>query len=158
MNLKRYDLYLMAFLFLIIVTFTFMPRNTVDRVVIQTDSGNVTVNVEVADDNEERVMGLMYREELPANLGMLFIFQEPKVLTFWMKNTLIPLDMLFISGNLEIIKIDRDVPPCAADLCPNYGGVYGKYVLEVNAGFTQAHGIMEGDKIHLILNTDSAQQ
>jgi uncharacterized membrane protein (UPF0127 family) len=151
MNLKKYDLYLIIFLFIFIVTFTFMPRNTVDQVIIQTDSGNVSIAVEVADDTEERRVGLMHREELGANSGMLFIFQQPKVLTFWMKDTLISLDMIFISENLDIIKIDRDVPPCTTDLCPNYGGVYGKYVLEVNGGFTETHGVKEGDKAHLLI-------
>ena len=157
MNFKRYDIYLIIFLFLIITTFIFMPRDRIDRVVFQTDSGNVTVAVEVADDTEERRVGLMNRESLESDSGMLFIFQEPKVLTFWMKDTLISLDIIFVSESLEIIRIDRNVPPCEAELCPNYGGVYGKYVVEVNAGFTEARGISEGDNIHVILNMGSAQ-
>ena len=122
------------------------PENTA---VFQTSSGNVTVFVEVMRTKAELQKGLMYRENLGASSGMLFIFSPPQNLNFWMKNTLIPLDMVFISESGSIVKIERDVPPCQIDPCPNYGGVLGKYVVEVNAGFAQSHNIQVGDKVYL---------
>ena len=104
--------------------------------------------MEIADTNEERRVGLMNRESLEDNNGMLFIFDREGVLTFWMKNTLIPLDMIFVSEDKAIKHIERDVPPCLEDPCPLYSSKYPvKYVIEVNGGFTEAKGIEIGDTI-----------
>lgn len=115
-----------------------------------TKSGNVTVYAEVSKNMTERAVGLMYRESLDENSGMLFIFRRPRVLNFWMKNTLIPLDMIFISEGFEIIKIQRDVQPCKTLDCPTYGSEgIAKYVVEVNGGFADKKNIKEGDKVKI---------
>ena len=160
MNFKRYDFYFVILLLIIFAVFVFMNspvQYDTDTVVFQTSSGSVAVNVEVAQTRDELHTGLMYREHLDENSGMLFIFENPILLSFWMKNTLINLDMIFLSEDLEILKIERDVPPCETVACPKYGEVFGKYVLEVNGGFCDANGIKEGDKIHLLLNMNSSQ-
>ncbi len=148
---KRYDLYIIVLILLVFATFTFFPREDVDRVTFVTGSGNVTVSVEIARTQEELTQGLMYRSSLPPDSGMLFVLEPPRMLTFWMRNTLIPLDMVFLSSQREVIRIEGDVPPCTSDVCPTYGGVYGAYVVEVNAGFCDAHGIREGDVAEFLL-------
>ena len=151
MFLKRYDLYLLALMLLLISAFVFMqPRTEADRVVFLTEGGNITVTVEVAQTPDELRTGLMHRSSLEG--GMLFVFNPPRTLSFWMKNTLIPLDMIFVSSAGEIVKIERDVPPCTTEICPSYGYVYGAYVVEVNAGFADARGISEGDRMEISVN------
>jgi uncharacterized membrane protein (UPF0127 family) len=110
------------------------------------------VHVEIADEPAERSQGLMFRESLGENSGMLFIFEKEGTQSFWMKNTLIPLDMIFIDKDLEIVKIHRDTKPCEEDPCQIYGsGKPAMYVVEVNAGFTETHGIYEGDTVRISL-------
>ncbi len=107
----------------------------------------IKIKVEIADDNEERMKGLMFREKLNANEGMFFIFENEEYLNFWMKNTLIPLDIIFIDKNFEIVGIKNAVP-CLEDSCTLYTSAKpSKYVLEVNINFTTKNNINIGDKI-----------
>lgn len=98
------------------------------------------VNVETASTTFERGKGLMYRESLEENSGMLFVYTEPTSNKFWMKNMLIPLDIIFINSDYEIIYIVQDALPCESDPCEKYGpdDEYA-YVLEVNGGWVEAH-------------------
>ncbi len=106
------------------------------------------VFVEVPDDAEEHMRGLMFREHLPWNAGMLFAFNSEESRAFWMKNTLIPLDMIFVDDNSEIVDIIENVPPCEQDPCPVYPSEEpAQYVLEVNAGFVQQNGVQVGDRL-----------
>ncbi|MGH3058284.1 MAG: DUF192 domain-containing protein, partial [Gaiellaceae bacterium] len=89
------------------------------RVVIDTDAGEVEVAVEVADDDEERQVGLMNRESLPADAGMIFLFEEDASGGFWMKDTLIPLSIAFADAGGTIVRI-LDMEPCEADPCQIY--------------------------------------
>jgi uncharacterized membrane protein (UPF0127 family) len=121
-----------------------------------TPSGNTIViggerfSVEVADTPEERSVGLMYRTELCESCGMLFIFEHEDKYGFWMKNTLIPLDMVFIDSEFTVVDILR-AEPCMEDPCPGYKPM-GKalYVLEVNKG-TFDDGIV-GEKAAISIN------
>ena len=107
------------------------------------------IRVEVADSYEEQTTGLMYRDSLNRKTGMLFIFDSSDVLGFWMKNTLIPLDMIFIDKNLKIVGIQNAVP-CNADPCRLYSsGKPSKYVLEINGGFAAKNNVKIGDTIKL---------
>jgi uncharacterized membrane protein (UPF0127 family) len=92
--------------------------------------------VEVADDDAERARGLMFRDELPANRGMLFIHEREEPQAYWMKNTHIPLDILFFNDARRLVTQQRDVPPCSlGDACPPYpSDEPARYVLELNAG------------------------
>jgi YVTN family beta-propeller protein len=102
--------------------------------------------VEVPDDREEFARGLMFRKHLPWNAGMLFAFDDEGTRRFWMKNTLIPLDMVFFDSSSKIIDIKENVPPCKQEECPTYPSKEpAQYVLEVNAGFVQEKGIKIGD-------------
>lgn len=106
------------------------------------------VFVEVPDEREEFARGLMFRSHLPWNAGMLFAFDEEEPRRFWMKNTLIPLDMIFIDSSSKIIDIKENVPPCKQEECPTYPSREpAQYVLEVNAGFVREMGIKIGDQL-----------
>lgn len=128
----------------------FPPSGAGPAVTILASSGPVRVSVEIADDPFERADGLMYRESLAADAGMLFVFGDERVRSFWMKNTLIPLDMLFVAADLTIVDIVEGALPCEADPCPLYtSSAPARYGLEVNAGFVRDHGIRVGDAVVL---------
>ncbi len=83
---------------------------------------------------------------MPADHGMLFVFPDSEIRTFWMKNTLIPLDMLFFDSNRRLVTLLHDVPPCKADPCPIYPSTApARYVLELNAGTAAKLGVRIGD-------------
>jgi uncharacterized membrane protein (UPF0127 family) len=104
-------------------------------------------SVEIADTPDEREAGLMYRETLGEDRGMLFIFEQDGKHAFWMKNTLIPLDMIWIDKGTRIVHIERDVKPCSDDPCPSYSSPEeALYVLEINAGISEELGFEVGDK------------
>jgi len=110
------------------------------------------INVELAETETERQVGLMFRETLGENDGMLFIFEQEHPIAFWMKNTLIPLDIIFIDNDLKIVDIKHDVQPCEEDPCPNYTSKSPAiYVLEVNGGYSDLNDIKIGDTIGLKL-------
>ncbi len=101
--------------------------------------------VEVARTQEEIYRGLMFRKEMPARYGMIFILPVEREAEFWMKNTLIPLDMVFIGADGQIKHIHPMAKPLDTTLVPSLAPV--KAVLELNGGETQALGIMPGDKV-----------
>ena len=109
------------------------------------------VNVEVVADNESRAQGLMFRDRIDPGRGMLFVFPRDAVFSFWMKNTLIPLDMIWIDANRRVVGIIPDVPPCKVEDCPSYGpGVMARYVLEVGGGEAAKHNLKVGDALQFI--------
>lgn len=104
------------------------------------------IHVEIAADDATREHGLMDRKSMPADHGMLFVYPDDAVLTFWMKDTLIPLDMLFFDAQRRLVTLLADVPPCKADPCGIYPSTQpARYVLELNAGTTARLGVHEGD-------------
>jgi uncharacterized protein len=116
------------------------------RVLLKDAYGGVhRVDVEVAATPESRTRGLMWRKELPAGQGMLFIFPEEDVQSFWMRNTLIPLDMLFINSAGRIVGIIERAEP--RTLTSRSVGVPGRYVLEVPGGWSQSQGITRGGTV-----------
>jgi uncharacterized protein len=92
--------------------------------------------VEVASDDASRARGLMFRDSMPADAGMLFIHEREEPLAYWMKNTRIPLDILYFDSQRRLVAQQRDVPPCSAgNACPSYPSrAPALYVLELNAG------------------------
>ncbi|MCX9024484.1 MAG: DUF192 domain-containing protein [Candidatus Methanoperedens sp.] len=108
------------------------------------------INTELATTPEERKIGLMNRESLPENMGMLFIFDKEGIYKFWMKNTLIPLDIIWLDENGKIIYIEKNARPCNVPTCPLFGPESSsKYTLEVNGGYTERHKINVGDKARI---------
>ena len=140
-------LFILLLIFLISCTKNF--DENFNAIYIDNGKNLIKINAEVADDNEERAKGLMFREKLDENSGMLFIFGNEDYQTFWMKNTLIPLDIIFIDSNFKIADIKYAVP-CKEEPCILYKSSKPvKYVLEVKDNFTTKKGINIGDKIVL---------
>ncbi len=100
--------------------------------------------VEYARTTEEMQKGLMFRDSMPDNHGMLFVFDDVSPRTFWMKNTLIALDMIFVDENMSVVEIKSNVPPCGEDSCQQYTSKPAKYVFEINAGLAEKNGIKVG--------------
>ena len=105
--------------------------------------------VEVADSNEERSRGLMFRDSLEKDTGMLFVHDNEEPQAYWMKNTHIPLDILYFSKDRKLVSAQERVPPCSAgDRCPPYASDGAAlYVLELNAGSVALFKIQTGDEM-----------
>ena len=109
---------------------------------------NDCFSVELAQTQEERSRGLMNRETLDQNQGMLFIFDEEKERSFWMKNTLIPLDIIWINKDMEVVDIKKNAQPCVQEECEIFeSSNKAKYVLELNAGQSDKTNIKIGDRL-----------
>lgn len=108
-----------------------------------------TIELEVAQTQQQQAMGLMYRIALPDNRGMLFAFNPPQPVRFWMKNVRIPLDMIFLQ-NGEVKAIAASVPPCTAEPCPTYGpGTAVNQVIELRGGRAAELGLQVNDKVKI---------
>jgi hypothetical protein len=111
--------------------------------------------VELAKTNAEIERGLMFRTHLDQNKGMIFIFNKEGIYPFWMKNTLIPLDLIWINKENKIVFISRSSQPCSADIknvCPSINPQAGAlYVLEINGGVSRNIGLKIGDKLDISL-------
>jgi len=109
---------------------------------------NFVVQVEIAADDSVRAQGLMFRDQLAPDRGMIFLFPQSGDYPFWMKNTLIPLDMIWIDDQKRIVNVAANVPPCKADPCPSVpAGGTAKYVLEVAGGVAARHGLAKGQTL-----------
>ena len=103
------------------------------------------IHAEVATDDDTRARGLMFRDRIPEGTGMLFVFPQSGDYPFWMKNTLVPLDMIWLDEQRRVVHVAHDVPPCKADPCPNYPpGANAKYVLELGGGQARKHRVDNG--------------
>lgn len=114
------------------------------------DENRTTVTLEVANSPDEQSHGLMYRRSLPRNHGMVFVFEKASTQSFWMKNTLIPLDIIFVSANGTVINVAHaDPQPNASDseLRRYTSEARAKYVVEMRQGFADRKGIEPGTKL-----------
>jgi len=103
------------------------------------------IDIEIAEDDLKREIGLMMRRNMAENQGMLFIFPIETFQSFWMKNTILPLDIIYVNSQMEIVKIHKNTTPYSEQSYPS--GKLSQFVVEVNAGYTDKYGIKEGDKI-----------
>ena len=115
------------------------------RVDLRGEWGRASFAVELADDPAERAQGLMHREQLATGRGMLFIYEEPRRASFWMRNTLIPLDMIFLDPRGRVTRIHENAVPL--DETPIDGGDNVLAVLEINGGLARRIGIDEGSEL-----------
>jgi len=106
--------------------------------------------VELAETTEKQALGLMFRDSLAADRGMLFLFPSESRRSFWMKNTRIPLDILYFDSDLALVSIAADARPCRSARCPTYPSEgAAQYVLELNAGKAAELGVRPGDVLEL---------
>ncbi len=119
-----------------------LPR---DVLLVETGSSQYRFEVEVADDPAERAEGLMYRQSLADNAGMLFLYPQPQPVEFWMKNTPLSLDIVFVRADGTIARIAANTTPMSEDRIPSGEPVLA--VLEVKAGIMQQLGIVVGDRL-----------
>jgi uncharacterized membrane protein (UPF0127 family) len=120
-------------------------RGPTEPLVLETGSGKHTFTVEVAKTDAARTMGLMYRRSMPADAGMLFVYDKPQAIFMWMKNTFIPLDMVFIKPDGRVHSIARDTEPFSEAPVGSGGEVIA--VLELNAGTAARIGLSVGDRV-----------
>ena len=105
-------------------------------------------NVEIADTESARERGLMFRDSMPADHGMLFVFDDLAERTFWMKNCRMPLDILYFDEKYKLVSVQQRVPACRSDPCPVYpSDGPSQYVLELNAGTADKLGVKPGDAL-----------
>ena len=108
--------------------------------------------VEIADDPGEQQLGLMFRDVMPDEQGMLFIFQREEPRSFWMKNTRITLDILYFDSAQILVSMHQNVPPCRTPQCPGYpSNKPARYVLELNGGIASRLGVSLGDHLEVDL-------
>ncbi len=117
------------------------------------------VKLEVAATEQEITRGLMYRTSMPEDAGMVFLFDPPRPVNFWMYHTLIPLDMIFVKNN-KVVKIFENAQPCKSEKpgdCQTYpagDGIEVTEVVEVNGGYSKRHGLKEGDPVLFTLHPE----
>ncbi|WP_353859341.1 DUF192 domain-containing protein [Azospirillum formosense] len=107
--------------------------------------GKYRFDIELAETPAQQAQGLMFREKMAADAGMLFIYDRPQPASFWMKNTLIPLDMIFIGADGRIVNIHANAVPQSLDAVNSAGPVKG--ILEINGGMSARLGIRPGDRV-----------
>ncbi len=145
---------LFVFVLIIIVSKIFINEEVVEvENTLSFKLNEQILSLEIADTAELRSLGLSEREALDENSGMLFVYdQEIENVSFWMRNTLIPLDLIFFNKDFEIVEIIENMPICYQDPCPSYTSVYKvQYAIEVNAGWVSEKGAKIGDKGEIIV-------
>jgi uncharacterized membrane protein (UPF0127 family) len=125
------------------------PAPASEKVVVETKKGERTFIVEVVREEKDRNRGLMFRQEMAAGEGMLFDYDPPQQVSFWMKNTFLPLDIIFIGADGRILNIAEKTTPLSLERLPAEGKARG--VLEINGGLSEKLGIKPGDRVRHVL-------
>jgi len=111
-----------------------------------------SVAAELSATDEERQQGLMFREKIAEDQGMLFIFDDEEIHSFWMKNMRFSIDILWLDRQRRIVHLEHRVPPCAADPCPSYTPAQpASFVLELQSGAAEKHGLKLYDRLDFVL-------
>jgi uncharacterized protein len=145
----------LALLVLIFVSCGAAPKSSTTRApasgpAVVLPSG-ASYRVEIARNPEEQAQGLMFREALPEKTGMLFLFDEASVHKFWMKNTMIPLDIVWMDVEGKVLFVSSQTPPCRSDPCPTYGPeLPAASVLEIAGGMAKREKVDVGSVIHFV--------
>lgn len=124
---------------------------TQSNAVISSQHGtNCRIDLKIADTPKKKARGLMYQKSLPEHSGMIFVFRNPQKIAFWMKNTLIPLDMIIISPDLIVVDIKKNLNPMSETMITS--DALSAFVIEVNGGYCERNGVAIGDSVSLHLN------
>ena len=149
--MKTKEIIVIIALFAVVIGFTIWYQNNKSLDGSRVCFGENCFVVEVVDSAAERTTGLMNRESLADDRGMLFIFDSEALYPFWMKNTLIPLDMIWLDADKKIVAIQENAVPCVADPCPIYNPkVPALYVVELNGGTVAAKDIKVGEQVRFV--------
>ena len=143
--MKLVSILLTGILLMLVVTTPSQARGGMDVVTIQMSTGPRDWSVELASDNQSRSKGLMFRRHMDAGSGMLFRFDETRPVTMWMKNTFLPLDMIFADQTGLVTHIHRGAVPQSLNIISSRGPV--RFVLEINAGEADQSGLAIGDRL-----------
>lgn len=134
-------------IFILIILFFIGYKNNIENNINKICFKENCFNLEIAEDDLERAKGLMFRKDLCNDCGMLFIFEKEGNYKFWMENTLIPLNIIWMNKNLEVIFIEESIP-CIEEKCKLYGPEKNSsYVLEINKGKANEIGLKIGDQM-----------
>jgi len=148
MREKQENYLILLIIFILSLFFFILPKKIKEKPIHQVCSPSYCWEVELALTAEEKEKGLMFRETLPKNKGMLFVFKKEDYHPFWMKNVLIPLDIIWLDKNKKIVFISSNVPPChpSNNSCPIITPPKrAKYVLEINGGLAKSLDLKTGD-------------
>tara|TARA_B100000035_G_C20852837_1_gene488220 strand:- start:92 stop:535 length:444 start_codon:yes stop_codon:yes gene_type:complete len=145
MHLKKINFFI--FLFLLFNTFNISYSSDLKSGIIEIKEKNVVFKVEIAETQEKRMEGLMFRTELDEDKGMLFIFPYPDLVNIWMKNTFLSLDIVFISEENIIVDIVKEALPLSEKIYTSK--LVTKYILEINSGLIRKLDINIGDKVNI---------
>lgn len=127
-----------------------------DQVFLRGDWGQARFSIEIADDANEQALGLMHRERLASSAGMLFLYDTPRRLSFWMRNTLIPLDIIFVDADGVVRRVHHNAVPLDETPIPG-GSLDLQAVLEINGGLARRMGIARGTELrHSFFGPDAA--
>lgn len=141
---------ILIFYFLYPAMFCSKEQNDLEYETKTLKIGDATMSAKIADTDEKRRIGLMNATSLPENEGMLFVFDYSADHSFWMKDTIIPLEILFLDENLKIVGI-REMAPCKSASCPVYSpGEDVLYAIELNENFSERHGISAGQTVEIV--------
>jgi len=147
MNIKPKSSVMIVLLLAVSLFLLLFTCNTAVSKTQKTVISNKTLMLEIADTDDSRAKGLMFRNDLPENKGMLFVFPYKRATNFWMKNMRFNLDMIFLDKN-KIVKILKDIPYCRSEPCSIYSSDYSvDSVIEVKSGFCDKNGVTIGTKI-----------
>lgn len=158
-NNKKLLAYVTLLLFSVGIIFPVHSQNYTNipaKIQIETPAQTVEFSVEVANDPVSRATGLMYRNSLPIDQGMLFILEEPEIATMWMRNTYIPLDIIFIGEDMLIKHIVSNTTPRSEKIISSKEKV--KFILEVNAGLSNKYVINKGYKVIYGTNSEDTRE
>ena len=136
---------MLAALFSVAAGTALLANCRVNEIDLRGPWGQANFSVEIADDERERAIGLMHRQSLAKGSGMLFAYKTPTQLSFWMRNTLIPLDLIFIDKSGRVTRIHHNAQPLDETQIPSNGKVLA--VLEINGGLSQRYGISLGSEV-----------
>jgi len=139
--------------FLIMIGWGFLSEKAVKNKFVKVYlPTNVSITAELAITDQEKQLGLMFRDKINSDQGMLFVFEEEGLYSFWMKNTKISLDILWLDKERRIVHIERQVPPCTEDPCPSYAPQFpALYVLELRAGSADENQLKLYDRLDFVL-------
>ncbi len=155
MSLQRIRFFCCILLIIIAQSAQSNPNASAMRRNVVTFADAYRVEVEIADTEALRQLGLMHRLQLDEDKGMLFVYQNQAIRAVWMKNTLIPLDVLFLSSDGKVLSMLPNLQPCKKDPCPVFTSRgNAQYMLEVTAGFIDKHRIELGQKLFLDYTPD----